>query len=132
MSDQMRREGMYMYADKIPILNKENTLSFDEYQRRVADTAIYPNVGNNIYYPALGLGGEVGEVLNKIKKIMRGDYTLEEKQAEIASELNDCMWYIAQLATELKVDLSKVCMDNLNKLNKRKEQNLLQGDGDNR
>lgn len=132
----MRREGMYVHADKIPELDSEKlkriVFSFDEYQRGAAKTAIYPNVGNNIYYPALGLGGEVGEVLNKIKKIMRGDKSLEDKREEIAAELGDCMWYIAQLATELKVDLSQICMDNLDKLNKRKEQNLLTGDGDNR
>ena len=43
-------------------------LSFNEYQSKAKETALYPNVGKNPYYPALGLSGEAGEIANKIKK----------------------------------------------------------------
>ena len=44
---------------------------FDLYQDKSEETAVYPNKGDNLYYPALGLAGEAGEVCEKIKKIMR-------------------------------------------------------------
>ena len=34
----------------------------DRYQEEAWETAIYPDKGNNLYYPALGLVGEAGEV----------------------------------------------------------------------
>ena len=46
-------------------------LDFTEYQKLSRRTAVYPNIGNNLYYPALGLAGETGEVMNKIKKILK-------------------------------------------------------------
>ena len=40
-------------------------MEFNEYQKKAFETAIYPNKGDNIVYPALGIGGETGEVLKK-------------------------------------------------------------------
>jgi NTP pyrophosphatase (non-canonical NTP hydrolase) len=47
------------------------SLTFAEYQKESRKTAVYPDQGNNFIYPALGLAGETGEVLEKIKKIIR-------------------------------------------------------------
>lgn len=44
-------------------------MNFGEYQSEASKTAIYPKKGDNIYYPALGLGGEAGEVSNKVKEV---------------------------------------------------------------
>ena len=49
-----------------------SNLSFSEYQEKAKETALYPNVGSNPYYPTLGLTGEAGEISNKVKKIMIG------------------------------------------------------------
>ena len=76
-------------------------MDFNEYQKQAWKTAIYPNKGNNIFYPALGLGGECGEVLEKIKKIMRdneGEIS-EKKKEELMKELGDGFCYLAALAT---------------------------------
>ena len=43
---------------------------FDEFQKKCASTAVYPKIGKNFAYPALGLTGEAGEVANKIKKVI--------------------------------------------------------------
>ena len=43
--------------------------SFDEYQKVARSSAIYP-MSMPVIYPALGLAGETGEVLDKIKKIL--------------------------------------------------------------
>lgn len=39
-------------------------MDFNEYQEKVARTAVYPNVGANQLYPAIGLAGEVGETID--------------------------------------------------------------------
>ena len=109
-------------------------LTFSEYQKKSRKTAIYPNKGKNFVYPALGLAGETGEVIEKIKKIIRdkkGKVDKEYKE-EIKKELGDVLWYIAQLCTELKISLEDVAKTNLEKLYSRMKRGKLHGEGDNR
>jgi len=109
-------------------------MDFKEYQKKAWETAIYPNRGKNIYYPALGVGGESGEVLEKIKKILRDENSIisDEKKEEIIKEIGDLLWYIAALSTELGLDLDAIAQKNISKLSSRKERNQLHGSGDNR
>ena len=107
---------------------------FDLYQDAAESTAVYPDKGDNLYYPALGLAGEAGEVCEKIKKIMRdqkGHFT-EENVEDIAKELGDVLWYIATIATELNMSLAAVAEDNMEKLRDRMERGVIKGSGDNR
>jgi NTP pyrophosphatase (non-canonical NTP hydrolase) len=109
-------------------------MDFNFYQKKSRKTAIYPKIGKNFVYPTLGLAGESGEVAEKIKKILRdhgGKMNKEHKQ-EISKELGDVLWYVAQIASELKLDLSKVAENNLEKLFSRYERNKIKGSGDNR
>lgn len=107
---------------------------FDKYQKACKKTAVYPKIGKNFTYPTLGLLGEAGEVANKVKKIIRDDEgkLTEEKRAEIFQEIGDVMWYTAQLATELGLELSDIARDNLEKLAKRRKEDKIHGSGDNR
>ena len=107
---------------------------FDLYQDKADETAIYPNKGDNLYYPALGLAGEAGEVCEKVKKIMRdkGGVLLEEDSLELSKELGDVLWYLSALACEINVALSTIAEENVEKLHSRKERGMLQGSGDNR
>jgi NTP pyrophosphatase (non-canonical NTP hydrolase) len=107
---------------------------FSEYQTRSRETAVYPDAGNNIVYPALGLCGEAGETAEKVKKAIRDDAgTLtEERREAIAAELGDVLWYVAQLATEADLDLEEIAVANLDKLASRRERNVLHGSGDTR
>ena len=109
-------------------------MEFNEYQKRAWETAIYPNKGNNLIYPMLGLGGESGEVLEKMKKIIRDEnYKIsDEKKEELKKELGDVFWYLASISTELGLELEEIIQANLNKLSSRKERNTLHGSGDNR
>ena len=109
-------------------------MELSEYQKKSLTTALYPNVGNNPYYAALGLTGEAGEVANTVKKIMRDDdgTITDEKQAEIKKELGDVLWYVACVASELKLDLNEVAQANLDKLASRKERGVLGGSGNDR
>lgn len=108
-------------------------MTFDDYQKEAFTTALYPNKGQNIYYPALGLG-EAGEIQNQVKKIMRDDNGVitEERRKNLIKELGDLMWYVAGLCSELNISMDAVAQQNLAKLQARKEAGTIQGDGDNR
>jgi NTP pyrophosphatase (non-canonical NTP hydrolase) len=107
---------------------------FDIYQKNCKKTAVYPTIGKKFVYPVFGLVGEAGEVSEKIKKLFRdhGGRLTKEYRLEIAKELGDVMWYMAQLSTELNLKLSDVAKMNLEKLASRKDRNRLHGSGDNR
>ena len=107
---------------------------FDLYQDAAESTAIYPDKGDNLYYPALGLAGEAGEVCEKIKKIMRDQkgFITQENEDELVRELGDVLWYVANLANEINRNLSEIAEVNLQKLEDRKNRGKLQGSGDNR
>ena len=109
-------------------------MTFEEYQTQADSTAMYPDMGNNFIYPTLGLAGETGEVVEKVKKIIRDDGSAvsEEKKEEIKKELGDVLWYIARLSAELGFTINEVAELNIKKLNSRKERGVLHGNGDNR
>ena len=103
------------------------------YQRKAIETAIYPNE-YRISYPAFGLAGEAGEVMNKIKKVYRDKQGVFDKETkkEIAKELGDVLWYLAVLSQDLGQSLDRTAEMNLEKLSERKKRGTLAGSGDNR
>jgi NTP pyrophosphatase (non-canonical NTP hydrolase) len=111
-------------------------MTFNNYQTNASRTAFYPRVFKNqgLYYTALGLVGEAGEIANKVKKIMRDNNgNLEElAKADIFDELGDVLWYCASLADELGVNLEDVAKLNLIKLEDRMNRGKIQGSGDKR
>jgi NTP pyrophosphatase (non-canonical NTP hydrolase) len=109
-------------------------VEISDYQRSSRATAVYPDAGDNLTYPALGLCGEAGEVAEKVKKAIRDDggVLTDERRAALAAELGDVLWYVAQLATEADLDLGAIAEDNLSKLVSRRERGVLQGSGDSR
>ncbi len=109
-------------------------MNFEEYQKASRQTAIYPNLGENYIYPTLGLAGEAGEIAEKIKKVIRDKNGLIDDQTrqELAKEIGDVLWYISQLASELKLSLDDVAKINIDKLKSRQRRQQLHGDGDNR
>lgn len=109
-------------------------MEFNEYQKLARETAIYAGAGSNFVYPALGLCGETGEVAEKIKKIVRDNNNLvdDKRRADLEKELGDVLWYIANLAVELGLDMDGIAQKNIAKLKSRKERGVLHGSGDNR
>ncbi|KZR89666.1 nucleoside triphosphate pyrophosphohydrolase family protein [Synechococcus sp. MIT S9508] len=106
----------------------------NDYQQQSRQTARYPDAGNNLIYPTLGLTGEAGEVADKVKKLIRdSEGVVDERFTEdVALELGDVLWYVAQLATELGLSLEEVASANLSKLKSRSQRGTLQGEGDHR
>ena len=109
-------------------------MDFHTYQQRSRATACYPDAGANPIYPTLGLCGEAGEVADKVKKVLRdqgGEFSAEVIAA-LQLELGDVLWYVAQLATELGLELDQVAQANLDKLSSRSARNVISGSGDSR
>lgn len=104
-----------------------------EYQRLSRRTAEYPREAW-LAYPALGLAGEAGEVAEHAKKAIRDDAgaVSEERRAAMAKELGDVLWYVAQLASELGLELEEIAEGNLRKLLSRQRRGVLSGSGDDR
>lgn len=109
-------------------------MTFNEYQEKTRKTAVYPDLGHNFIYPTIGLAGETGEVAEKIKKIIRdrGGLVSESDRIEIRKELGDVLWYLAQISSEIGLDLETVAHGNIEKINSRLERGCLHGQGDNR
>jgi NTP pyrophosphatase (non-canonical NTP hydrolase) len=104
-----------------------------DYQRLSRRTAQYPREAW-LAYPALGLAGEAGEVAEHAKKAIRDDagQVSEERRAAMAKELGDVLWYVAQIASELDLDLDEIADTNLQKLLSRQRRGVLSGSGDER
>ncbi|MDH4330506.1 MAG: nucleoside triphosphate pyrophosphohydrolase family protein [Candidatus Moranbacteria bacterium] len=108
-------------------------MDFKEYQKKSRKTAKYSQESRFAYLP-LGLAGEAGEVAEKFKKIIRDkDGKIDDDtKKEISKELGDVLWYVAQLSTELGLEMDDVAKNNIEKLYSRLERGVIQGDGDNR
>lgn len=108
-------------------------VELSEYQRLSRRTAEYPREAW-LAYPALGLAGEAGEVAEHVKKVIRDDggEVSPARRAAMAKELGDVLWYVAQLATELELDLEEIAEGNLEKLLSRQRRGVLSGSGDER
>ena len=106
-------------------------MNINTYQQQATETAIYKD---KVIYPTLGLAGEAGEIANKVKKVLRDSSgeIQEDVRQNLIDELGDVLWYIAALATDLKVELSEVADRNIEKLNSRKNRGVIGGSGDNR
>jgi NTP pyrophosphatase (non-canonical NTP hydrolase) len=115
------------------------TENFDAYQIWARRLATYPGVDKLLlWYPAVKLAGEAGEVSDKVGKLWRDhrfaygtELTLEQR-LELLKELGDVLWYVADLANSLNTSLSTVARLNIEKLESRKTRGVLGGSGDNR
>lgn len=105
---------------------------FNDYQDFCTSTAVYPNKDTgNFIYPILGLCGEVGEIADKLKKVIRDDNGVitSERREVVKDELGDVLWYLARLSSELGFRLSDIAIRNIDKLTSRKDRGVLHGDG---
>ena len=110
-------------------------MTFKEYDDFVKTTAIYPE-DKKVIYPAFGLAGEVGEIMEKLKKIMRGGGDVQNmdnnNKEELKKEIGDVLWYLSAISRDLGFELEDVANRNLEKLSSRKDRGVIQGEGDNR
>ena len=108
-------------------------MQLNEYTNLTAQTAIYKEAGTGsdleLYYLAMGLCSESGEVAGKIKKLLRDG---KLNQGDLAYEIGDCFWYLARLCDAIGYEPEDILEININKLLDRKGRGVLGGFGDNR
>ena len=108
-------------------------MRLNDFQDATIETCIYPGAGSGneleLYYLAMGLCSEAGEVAGKIKKYLRdGVYD----QGGLAYEIGDCFFYLARLCDAIGYEAEDVLTINHNKLQGRKDRGTLSGNGDTR
>ena len=110
-------------------------MDFSEYQTAAIATAKYHDLKiPGIVYCALKCAGEAGEVAEKIGKVYRdkdGHFD-PDTEYEIAKELGDVLWYLANIAEELGMELDWCAEVNIKKLADREKRGVIKGSGDNR
>jgi NTP pyrophosphatase (non-canonical NTP hydrolase) len=77
----------------------------------------------------MGLAGEVGEVIEKIKKHVRDGHLDRDL---LKKELGDVFYYLCRISREFDMQPSEVLQANIDKLNSRKARGTMRGSGDNR
>lgn len=68
--------------------------------------------------------GEIGEFANLMKKVERGDLTMDEARSDLADELADVQTYLDILAFRCGVDLGQATMDKWNRVSERVGANI--------
>ena len=100
-----------------------NTTKFGEltiagYQDEVIATSKNYNSPNDaLIGNTLGMAGEVGEFVEKLKHKLYHGHPIKLKM--LAEELGDIMWYLTAAASELDIKLEDIMKGNLLKLRKR-------------
>lgn len=119
-------------------------MRFSTYQKKAHSTAIYPKIivirkdgtrkDISWVYPLIGWVGEMGEVCNKLKKVIRDSnfHITPEMKDAIEDELGDSDWYKAEFYNELELDDHRIKTKNLRKLKSRKKRKVIKGKGDKR
>lgn len=112
-------------------------MDFDEYQKRAAETDLATAGHDQTYarmYLCMGLAGEAGEVVEKVKHIIRdkSGVVSDEAKEHLKKEIGDVLWYASQIAQSFGVSFGEAAQHNLDKLADRAQRGVLHGNGDTR
>lgn len=121
------------------------SMELNEYQEKAMSTCL-PSC-NNFAYMSLGLVSEVGELTGKVAKAVRKEeITLfgndlycgkrisedggKELHKGLIGELGDVLWFVSGVCNVLGLSLEDVADANLAKLEERKKNGTIIGNGD--
>jgi NTP pyrophosphatase (non-canonical NTP hydrolase) len=91
-----------------------------DYQREAQATDQVPaGDPNAVIVPLLGMAGEVGSLLEEYKKYLRDKDAHLLFPNQVAEELGDILWYLANTATKFDLDLAAIAVGNLAKTRDR-------------
>lgn len=92
-------------------------MNFNEYQelaRRTQNPAL--TIAQKEAHALHGMASEVGEIHAIYQKVFQGH---DMNYQKVIDEMSDLMWFIAELADTIGVDLDSVAQFNVDKLRKR-------------
>jgi NTP pyrophosphatase (non-canonical NTP hydrolase) len=110
-------------------------MTLSAYQAQAHATSKNTQIGGTGWtYPIIGLANESGELLGKVKKIFRDNDGILTDTVRLAmhAELGDILWYVAETASQLEIDLADLAALNLLKLASRANRGVIGGSGDKR
>ncbi len=93
-------------------------MTINEYQK-LAMTTLNPELSPKdvLINGVMGLCGESGEAIDLVKKHLAQGHELNREQ--LAKELGDIAWYLAETATAIGYPLEEILQMNIDKLKKR-------------
>lgn len=93
-------------------------MTINEYQK-LAMTTLNPALSSKdvLINGVMGLCGESGEAIDLVKKHLAQGHELNKEQ--LAKELGDIAWYLAETATAIGYPLEDILQMNIDKLKKR-------------
>ena len=93
-------------------------MTINEYQK-LAMTTLNPALSSKdvLINGVMGLCGESGEAIDLVKKHLAQGHELNKEQ--LAKELGDIAWYLAETATAIGYTLEDILQMNIDKLKKR-------------
>lgn len=93
-------------------------MTINEYQK-LAMTTLNPVLSPKdvLINGVMGLCGESGEAIDLVKKHLAQGHELNKEQ--LAKELGDIAWYLAETATAIGYPLEEILQMNIDKLKKR-------------
>jgi NTP pyrophosphatase (non-canonical NTP hydrolase) len=95
----------------------DNYLTFRAYQRQAIQTNRVKDKGTDLMFvPLLGLAGEAGSLLSEYKKWLREGDRYRPFADQVAEELGDLLWYLANIAENEGLDLQEIAAENLAKI----------------
>ena len=113
-------------------------MDFNEYQEKCGLTDVGTSAQDCIepgwLYYVLGIAGEAGELMEKIKKLFRDKNGVidDEFKQMVIKEMGDYHWYSARLCSAFDIEYNEIPKHNTEKLLSRLERGKLHGDGDER
>jgi NTP pyrophosphatase (non-canonical NTP hydrolase) len=95
----------------------DDALTFRDYQKQAIRTdRVQGNDLPSIIVPLLGLAGEAGSLLSEYKKWMREGDRYRPFTDQVAEEIGDILWYLANIAEKAGLDLQEIAGENLAKI----------------
>ena len=93
-------------------------MNINEYQE-LAMRTLNPELSEKdiLINSVMGLCGESGEAIDIVKKWLMQGHELDK--GNLAKELGDIAWYLAEAATALQIPLEDIFIANIEKLKKR-------------
>jgi NTP pyrophosphatase (non-canonical NTP hydrolase) len=111
-------------------------MEFNEYQKLATHTGTFSGLQAEyaLMYVCLGLAGESGELIEKIKKGIRNHEGVFDDEARrlIKLEIGDVLWYLSQIARMLDIPFDDAASANIKKLEDRAARGVLKSEGDTR